>query len=318
VLGLTVAVVVVAVGPGAGGAVATCPAVAVISGPAEITARTSAIVRAHGVAAPPTRCGGRVVRAVMADEAAGRGYTLHIEDGYGRVTDRRIAGDDQAPLVAASLIESWATDEDAAILRPLPLPGRSRPEPAPSGDDAVAARADADASAGLGAGPWTLNVAGELADGSDDSTWTGASAGVCRRFGDLCLGLDARLANDNGGGGLTADLARRNIAALATVSWPLAWRRLRVAPRVGAGVSWTRSSILPAPLTVSGDDWDVVAEVGARTGVALGARWQLFVDFSGDVGAPLHEAPREELGYFLLPVPPTWLLRAAVGIGLHL
>ena len=94
-----------------------CPPVAIVEGAAEI-------VDARRRGAAPPRASLRTIRlrARRARSLVARpglnAYGLHIEDGYGRVSDREIAD----ASTAASLIESWAIDEDADVLAPRTAP----------------------------------------------------------------------------------------------------------------------------------------------------------------------------------------------------
>src|SRR5260221_2597261 len=85
-----------------------CPPVAIVEGAAEIVTPVAAVLRRRGLRSTPSGCG-RVVRASLVTRPNLKAYSLHIEDGYGRVSDREIAD----ASTAASLIESWAIDEDA-------------------------------------------------------------------------------------------------------------------------------------------------------------------------------------------------------------
>src|SRR3954469_7855008 len=80
---------------------AGCPPVAIVVGAAEIVTPVAAVLRRRGVRSQPSGCG-RVVRASLVTRPDLKAYSLHIEDGYGRVSDREIAD----ASTAASLIES--------------------------------------------------------------------------------------------------------------------------------------------------------------------------------------------------------------------
>jgi len=118
---------------------APCPARAALEGNPAVTAPIARGLRAHGVAlATEDTCGGRTVRAVVSPAAPAPGYKLHIDAGFGRVSDRVVAEAD----TAVSLIESWVVEEDADLLavtppRATPGPVVAATNPRPAGRRAV-------------------------------------------------------------------------------------------------------------------------------------------------------------------------------------
>jgi len=117
------------------------------------------------------------------------GYRLHIEDGFGRTSDRVVA----EPAMAVSLIESWAVDEDADLLTASALPAA-----APTVVVASGASVEATSQSRF----WgSLNSA--LA--SDGSLWAGGSLNACARWGPLCVGGQLDALRDTGTRGPTSD-----------------------------------------------------------------------------------------------------------------
>ena len=150
--------------PGSPRAGAACRPTAVVEGAAEIVTPIAAVLRRRGVGTGPSECG-RVVRASLAARPDLDTYSLHIEDGYGRVSDREVAD----AGTAASLIESWAIDEDADVLAP-----RVAPVPLEI-ITAAAAAPDAPPVA-----TWHMDALGELATATDGSRLVRRNAGGVR------------------------------------------------------------------------------------------------------------------------------------------
>ncbi len=219
---------------------AACPPVAIVEGAAEIVTPVAAVLRRRGLRSEPSGCG-RVVRASLVAKPGLNAYGLHIEDGYGRVSDREIAD----ASTAASLIESWAIDEDADVLAPRAAP-------------TTIARAPVAPPVPLSGAPGAFRVAtrGEVASATDGSVWYGGALSACGRVGLMCLGGRARIARDgggDGGGGLTGYLTRTRIDAGAAASLPLSRGAFTLAPAIGVGLYWTRSTANQLPLDIPVD-----------------------------------------------------------------
>jgi hypothetical protein len=280
-----------------------CPPVAVVGGAPEIAAPVAAILRRRGLQSGPSGCG-RIVHASLAPLPYLKTYSLHIEDSYGRVSNREIAD----AGTAASLIESWAIDEDSDVLAP-----RSTPVPAAS----VAAAPSPPAPANEAG--WRLIGLGELSSATDGSVWYGGGITACGRVGVLCVGGRARIARDGdrGSGELAGYVSRTRGDAGAVAILPLSRGSLSLAPMFGLGVSWMRSAIPIAPLEMTADDFSVAAEVGVGVARTLTQGWSVTAEVGGVVSAPLASRSSEETFSFLpvaLPVAPRGLLRVALGV----
>jgi hypothetical protein len=303
---------------GAARAAAACPPTAVVVGAAEIVTPIAAVLRRRGVGAGPSDCG-RVVRASLAPSANLNTYSLHIEDGYGRVSDREVAD----AGTAASLIESWAIDEDADVLAP-------RAAPAPI-ETVTAAPAPAPAAPDLLAPAWHVEALGELATGTDGSTWYGGAAAACGRLGPLCVGGRVRFARDPGGevgdfggggiGGMfTGAWSRTRYGGGAIVALPLSRGAFTVAPTIGLGMVRTRSTLNAAPIELADDVLSVSAEAGLAVAGALSPHWSLVADLGGALAYPMSGGGGTPAGndgdrpWELLPSPPRGLLGFGIGV----
>jgi hypothetical protein len=289
--------------PSAAPARAACPPVALVEGSAEITGPVSMILTRDGVGAGPSPCGARVIRVSLTQDALTRAYALHIVDGYGRTSDRQVADLNDA----ASLIESWATEEDADVLLPPP-------EAAP-----LVISQTMPASPPPAEGRWRLLAAGEISRARDGSTWFGGAATGCARIGVVCLGGRARLLRD---GGRTiffaADLNRTSADLSAVAAATFSRGRLTVGPIVGVGVRVTRSNLVTPPLAFSGgplafsaDDYGFHGEAAAVVAVALARRWSVVAEIGGSAGILFEKRGSYRPNTFLAfgapdpgPVPP--------------
>jgi hypothetical protein len=258
--------------PSAAPAGAACPPVALVEGSAEITRPVTMILTQHGLAAGPSSCGARVIHALLSKDEMTRAYSLRIVDGYGRTSDRQVAD----LTDAASLIESWATQEDADVLLPPP-------EVAPL----VISQAPPPASPPPPAGRWRLLAAGEISRASDGSTWYGGAATGCARIGVVCLGARGRLARDGGRAIWFADLNRTSGDLSAVAAAGFSRGRVTIGPMIGAGVRWTRSHLTAPPLAFSADDFGFHAEAAAVVAVALARRWSVVAEVGGSAGVLL-------------------------------
>ncbi len=232
------------------------------------------ILTQHGVGGVPSSCGARVIHASLTKKAFTQAYALHIVDGYGRTSDREVANLKDA----ASLIESWATEEDAAALLPQPevvplvILETTPPRPPPFDER------------------WRLLAAGEILRASDGSTWYGGTATACARIGVACLGARARLTHDVGRTFFFADLNRTSADLSGVAAAAFSRGRLAVSPMIGAGVRWTRSHVTATPLATatplvfSADDFGFHAEAAVVLNVALTLRWSLLAEIGGSAG----------------------------------
>jgi hypothetical protein len=283
-----------------------CPPVAVLQGPTDVVLPIRAILRAHGVASELGACRADVVRASLIAEPGSRSVRLHIEDPFGRTSDRHVSD----AQTAASLIESWAVPEEEILPPPRPVPALARRAPAVA--SSVRARNEPV--------PWRLIGALEVAGGSDGSLWYGGTVSGCGRIASVCLGTRARIARDDGIGAHSnnsagSDLTRTATELLILAGRPWLGRGLTLTPMIGLGLGWTHFEGVPP-----GTDLDAVPsnDLGLRLEVAASAALPIsaHVSLVGEVGASwgwsMLSSVRPVAGG-VTPNPPAGHLRAAVG-----
>jgi len=292
--------------PAAAGA--ACPPVAIVEGAAEIVTPVAAVLRRRGLRSEPSGCG-RVVRASLVARPGLNAYGLHIEDGYGRVSDREIAD----ASTAASLIESWAIDEDADVLAPR------------AAAPAAITRAPVAAPAPLSGAPAAFRVAtrGEVATATDGSVWYGGALAACGRVGLMCLGGRARIARDgggDGGGGLTGYLTRTRIDVGAAASFPLSRGGFTLAPAIGVGLYWTRSTANELPLDIPVeilvdvvDDYALGVDAGIGAAYAVATHWSVVTELGALFANPV-SSRGDDSRWDLLPLPPRGFFHVGLGL----
>jgi len=285
-------------------AATACPPVAIVEGAAEIVTPVAAVLRRRGLRSEPSGCG-RVVRASLVARPGVNAYGLHIEDGYGRVSDREIAD----ASTAASLIESWAIDEDADVLAPRAAP-------------AAIARAPVAPPAPMSGAPEAFRVAtrGEVATATDGSVWYGGALAACGRIGLMCLGGRARIARDgggDGGGGLTGTLTRTRIDAGAAAALPLSRGAFTLAPAIGVGLYWTRSTVnqvpVEIPVEILVDDLALGVDAGIGAAYAVGEHWSVVTELGALFANPVSSRGDDPLLDFL-PLPPRGFFHVGLGL----
>jgi hypothetical protein len=313
-LSIPVIAFVLAAGGAARAAEPACAPVAIVEGPSAIADPTTAILRQHGVETDPKPCGGRVVWASLTASADTKGYSLRIQDGYGRA-NQRVASN---PETAASLIESWVLAEDAELLVPRSLVGPEATTAVASAPvEQVSIQPDPQAVP-----RWRLLGAGELSVNNDNSSWYGGSVTGCHRVGAACLGGRLRVARGDewerrfrGDRGDDDDmqrgLDRSSLEALAVAVFPIALGRMTFLPLAAIGGNWTNTAAIRAPNPTSRDDLVLRAEAALAVNVALVSRWSLVVEMAGAAGRSLYR----ESDQMFLPPPPTALMRLGIGLG---
>jgi len=282
----------------------------VVEGAAEIVTPIAAVLRRRGVGPGPSECG-RIVRASLAPRPNLNTYSLHIEDGYGRVSDREVAD----AGTAASLIESWAIDEDADVLAPRAAPA------------AIEVVTTGPAAGGpLPPAIWAVDALGEIATATDGSTWYGGTLAACGHIGPLCVGGRLRIARDTGGNGgidfggggisgeLSGSLSRTRYGGAAIVSLPLSLGALTFAPTIGLGIVQTRSVLTAMPLEITDHVSSVSAEAGIGVAGALGAHWSLIADLGGALAYPLSSGNDAQALWAFAPSPPRGLVSFGLGV----
>jgi hypothetical protein len=306
-VGLAVSIVTCPSAPSMG---AGCPPVALVDGSAEIARPVSMLLTQHGVGAGPSSCGARVIHASLTKNAFTQAYSLHIIDGYGRASDRQVADLKDA----ASLIESWALQEDTDVLLPPPEAAplvtaeTTAPDPSPS------------------EGPWRLLAAAEISRASDGSTWYGAAATGCVRTVVACVGARGRVAREGDRTVFFADLNRTSADLSGVAAAAFSFGRLTVGPMIGAGVRWTRSNVTASPVATappwafSADDFGIHAEAAAVVGVGLARRWSVVAEIGGSAGILVGTRANDRTAP-LLPVggvaPPTAVPPLPPGADVH-
>jgi hypothetical protein len=267
-----------------------CPPSATVIGPAGVVNPVRAILRAHGVDSNMDDCRVPGVRASLRAEPGARRYLLHIEDGFGRESDRHV-GDAET---VASLIESWVLPAGApssSLDSPtLPawrstLPGLTAPRAPgqkPPRDDA---------------GRWRFDGALELARGSDDSSWYGGAATVCAQVGALCGGGRLRDARNGDSAGPSRDRHRTAAELLMLAALPLTEGAVTLTPVLGLGLGWVHTEVASPALDFDDVPTDLGMRVEAAASVALalgahvglatevGVSWGRSLATSGTAGA---------------------------------
>ena len=284
-----------------------CPPVAIVEGAAEIVTPVAAVLRRRGLRSEPSGCG-RVVRASLVARPGLNAYGLHIEDGYGRVSDREIAD----ASTAASLIESWAIDEDADVLAPRAAP-------------AAIARAPVAPPVPLSGAPEAFRVAtrGEVATATDGSVWYGGALAACGRVGLMCLGGRARIARDgggDGGGGLTGSLTRTRIDASAAAALPLSRGRSRWRRRSASGCTGRARPRTEIPLEIPVeiladlvDDYALGVDAGIGAAYAIGAHWSFVTELGALFANPM-SSRRDDSRWDFVPLPPRGFFHVGLGL----
>jgi len=294
---------------------AACPPVAIVEGAAEIVTPVAAVLRRRGLRSEPSGCG-RVVRASLVTRPDQTAYALHIEDGYGRVSDREIAD----ASTAASLIESWAIDEDADVLAPrgAPVTIESAPvAPLPPPTAAPAA--------------FRVMTLGEISTASDGSVWYGGALAACGRVGSICLGGRARIARDGGGGGggLPVTFARARMDAGAAAVLPLSLGAFTFTPTIAVGIAWLRSTMnanesqIPIQQIQMGqmvvDDLALGLEAGVGAAWAVSAHWSLVGELGGLYASPVSSrgggGGGGDVPWDFMPRPPRGFVHVGLGLG---
>lgn len=273
-----------------------CKATTALEGPVDLVAPIQRELEQHGVpVGRPGTCHDRSVRARVANGPTRGSFRLHIEDGFGRTSDR-VLNDSGT---AASLVESWAIEEDADLLTLGP----------PS--SVVASSAGLSSSGAPAAAP-AFHLYGGIGSlvGSDHSVWATAVFGGCGRLGAACVGAEISGGSDLGLGGESTDVGMRRSSAdvIATGSLPLTSGRWLLMPSVGVGVGWIRSH-------VAAEGADGPPETGNSVGVRglvsvlAGAALSKHVGIALDIGATYAPSARPAPGdnsNSNLPAEPRW------------
>jgi hypothetical protein len=282
-----------------------CPATAALEGPPGITIPIARGLRAHGVNVGASgTCATRSVRAIVSTAPSGKGFKLHIEDGFGRTSDRYVAEAD----TAVSLIESWVVDDESDLLAVPP------PTAAPPSATLTAAPAAAGAVSllRLYAGPRALV-------GSDSTVGVGAVAGGCGRIGFACLGAELGFVHDLGvsGGTTDAGTSRDAINAYVTAGVPLSRGRFFLMPAIGVGAGWTRTHVAAEEMDMTAATATTLGlrgQVSVMAGVSITSHVTLALDLAALVAPGARPPPPEVSTSTPTPLPAEPLGSLAAGL----
>jgi hypothetical protein len=227
-----------------------CKPVASIEGPGPMVAQIRAILEQHDVRAEiDPGCPGRLILVRIEALRDGAGYTVSTADDEGRSSARVFVD----AATAASLIESWVTDESAALLATVPVPpaaSATRPPPPPR---------------------FHLLGGLETSLARDRSWWVGVAIGACARTGPLCSGARVRSTRDLDllGASKNDVYLRNGFEALLFTSWPINLQGLSLIPQLGLGAGWLRTTTEGGLLI----DAASIDDRGPRLEVGLLSRW---------------------------------------------
>jgi hypothetical protein len=219
---------------------------------------------------------------VVSSAPAGKGIKLHIEDGFGRTSDRYVA----EANTAVSLIESWIVDDKSDLLAVPPVP-------APPAATVVAAPPPAVVS------PLQMYAAPLALVGSDSSLFMGGMVGGCGQVGLACLGAEIGFVHDTGAIGETPDAGTSRNAAnvLVTAGVPIRRGAFFLMPAIGAGVGWMRTHVAAEDMTmpaVIGTTFGFRGQLSAMAGAAVSSHIGLALDVAILVAPGARPAPPDE------------------------
>ncbi len=249
----------------------------------------------HGVHTHVEHCGTDRAHVLLDEQAEPLWVTVTIRDGEGKEARRSIPRDQRVAAVAASLVESFVLGEDRdLLLRPA----------GPSIENRAQTKAAPERWLGQ------VSLLGGFMIGSDSSTWYGVQLDGCARVGWSCVGVRGRYADDDNGGGISSDLVRTQWEGSALLGIPFGRRRWQILPAIALGVTYTKSSLFPAPFRVSASDYDLRGQLSLGLALFLSTSWAVRVDLAGEAGVALSHASRQQgdilnslLGSFI-PQPP--------------
>ena len=273
-----------------------CAPVAIVQGPPDVAGAISEILRHHGVGSDPASCPGQVVYASVSPLPTSGDYSLRITDPFGRVSNRRVRDAE----IAATLIETWSTREDAVLLHPRSAAlDIESPTPAAAPPEATT-------------GPAQIGVSAEGSRGSDGSIWYGLAATGCASAGPVCLGARARVARDEGWTGPAQDFDQVRLDAdlLAIAALPRRFGQLELRPLVGVGLGLTRTSPQSDVGTNATSSYGLRFEAALAAGYVLSRSWTV----GGEVGLTVGRPSSSVMQAFDLSIPnPTAIFRVAFG-----
>ena len=272
-----------------------CAIVETVSGDRTLAESIASLLEQHGVHTHVEHCGADRTHVLLDERKELMSVTVTIRDGEGKAARRSLPRDQRVAAVAASLVESFVLGEDRDLLfRPI----------GPSSEGL--AKTKAAPSRWLG----QVSLLGGFMIGSDSSTWYGVQLDGCARVGWSCVGVRARFAEDSNGGGISSDLVRTQWEGSGLLGVPFGGSRWQLLPAFALGVSYTKSSLFPAPFRVSVSDYDLRGQVSLGLALFLSTAWAVRIDLAGEGGVALSHASRQRgnmlnslLGSFI-PLPP--------------
>jgi hypothetical protein len=262
----------------------------------------TALLEQHGVSTHAERCGGASAHVFLAESPEETSITVSIRDSEGKEARRQIERDERTAAVVASLVESFVLGEDTDLLfRP------SKPL-----EDGMRAASSLPSL--------HLGLLGGFLVGSDSSTWYGGQLDACMRAAWTCLGIRTRLARDDNRDGVSSDLVRTEWDGLALVGVPFEGKRWQLLPAVALGMTYTRSSLFPAPFRVSVTDYDLRGQLSLGMALFLSTSWALRVDLAAEASKDVSHASRQRglglssLLVSFMPEPPAQSAWFALGL----
>lgn len=292
------------------GAAGVCAIVETGSSDRTMAESIASLLEQHGVSTRGEHCESIRAHVLVEELADPESITVSIRDGEGKEARRQIARDEKAAAVAASLVESFVLGEDTdLLLRPNPPPTEER-------------------MATTAASPRRLGQVGLLGGflfGSDSSTWYGVQLDSCVRAAWSCIGVRARFAHDDRAYGISdvgmpSNLVRTQWGGWALLGVPFEGQRWQLMPAIALGVTYTGSSLFPAPFRVSVSDYDVRGQLSFGVALFLSTSWAVRLDLAGELGSALSHTsrqPGDSLNTLLVsfvPEPPSEAAWLALGL----
>ncbi len=275
------------------------------SGDSTLAASIASLLEQHGIHTRVEVCGGNHARVLVDESSDQASITVNIRDAEGKEARRRIQRDANAAAVAASLVESFVLGEDTDLLY--------RPS-TPSVEEHPGTETESTERIGQ------VSLLGGFLLGSDSSTWYGFELDGCVRAAWSCIGVRARFAQDDNGGGILSDLVRSQWYGAALLGIPLGGQRWQLLPALALGVAYTQSSLFPSPFRKSVSDYDLRGQLSLGAALFLSTSWALRLDFAGELGIALAHASRQQ-GFGLIsplvsyvPEPPGQMAWLALGL----
>lgn len=287
------------------GALDACAMVETASGDRTLAASIASLLEEHGIRTRVEVCGGSHARVLVDESSDQASITVSIRDSEGKEARRRIHRDANAAAIAASLVESFVLGEDTDLLY--------RPS-TPLVEEHAGTETESTERIGQ------VSLLGGILLGADSSTWYGFELDGCARAAWSCVGVRARFAQDDSGGGISSDLVRTQWYGSALLGIPLGGQRWQLLPSFALGVTYTQSSLWPSPFRRSVSDYDLRGQLSLGAALFLSTSWALRLDLAGELGIALAHASRQQgLGLTPLlvshvPEPPGQMAWLALGL----